>query len=511
MSFRDPADGIGRHNHGRPRQKFPSRDLRKRPMTQQSEINRTWTGASGRVANRAYPREFDLGMTMPGHPVKAKPSGIRMLDGRIETVPPPLPDGSVGGRFSSTINFRAVNHPAMRGTRSRRSTRLQPIYSQRWVAVPPDPEELLHFNPNTSVVPLTFVNKSKSFETAWSDQSNLYTPQVSQSSYLMIGQRITPRSKRNMEQEELQQFQKLGLKPAPELFFGRGFGTEPKTVRVRSLSQQLTATQVDTLKITHDSVEEEIVEEDERINEEAPTHNDNEDAVPQDDYIDAHPELDYVDDEEEERDHPNELSSGLAGWEGTVMESSMNAGDEGKKVLSLLRGVDDQPASLDVHTYQLREFYGAATDNAIQRLSEAFMHVDEAGVGKITVDALKFDVEKKFSPSTWELVAEILNLSPGNSVALREYIAALYVAELISSNRYSIGFASVDLSQWTNLCESFFNMDKEKCGRITLIELRSLLPGMSDEQWLVFNQTVALDDAPKISLFETLLAYPGLL
>ena len=41
---------------------------------------------------------------------------------------------------------------------------------------------------------------------------------------LLVGNQMTPRNRHNMEQEALLQFARLGLAPAPELYFGRGFG-----------------------------------------------------------------------------------------------------------------------------------------------------------------------------------------------------------------------------------------------------------------------------------------------
>ena len=58
--------------------------------------------------------------------------------------------------------------------------------------------------------------------------------------YMLVGQRVTPRSRRDMQLEELLRFEKLGLSPAPALFFGRGFAIEPRSIRLRALQRDPT-------------------------------------------------------------------------------------------------------------------------------------------------------------------------------------------------------------------------------------------------------------------------------
>lgn len=331
-----------------------------------------------------------------------------------------------------------------------------------------------------------------------------------------------------MEQEELQQFQKMGLKPAPELFFGRGFGAQAKTVRVRSLSQQFTPGQVgvDKLVINHDNDNNDDGDPSltdsgnvETIAEEVET-SDGPLSNEQDQFADARlqqdgddlSELDYMN-EKEPLDTLSESMSGLAGWEGTVMDSSLNAGegDDRKNVLSLLRGVDDQPQSLDVATYTLRELYGSAEDDVIQRLSQQFMLVDETGVGKITVEALQTDIESNFSSTTWDLVSNVLNVSGGHSIALREYITAVHVAEQVCLPTFAGSISGADIERWRPLSEAFFAADLNKTGLITVQTLRKLIPDVLEEQLQAALDSTTLMDHASIRLFDVLLMFPRLI
>eukprot|EP00041_Stephanoeca_diplocostata_P011524 m.190823 g.190823 ORF g.190823 m.190823 type:complete len:388 (-) comp18575_c0_seq1:61-1224(-) len=159
------------------------------------------------------------------------PVGVRMLDGGVERVAPPLPKGSAGGRFSSTVRFQEIRLPSMHGGFSRRSTRLKPIYSQRWVAIPP-PQEIV--SERTTAAPLMTTPLAQE----WEDSSRNIRFPVTQRlpGYLLMGNRMTPKCRKDLEQEELLQSQHLGLHPAPELYFGRGFSSEQRAVRLRRLN-----------------------------------------------------------------------------------------------------------------------------------------------------------------------------------------------------------------------------------------------------------------------------------
>lgn len=156
------------------------------------------------------------------------PIGVRMVDGATERAAPPLPKGSSGSRFSSTMRFQPVRLPTVPlSSTFRRGVRLQPIYSQRWLAIPPAEDELRNLS---HTAPLT----TSQFASSWDSQQLEMVP-VRQPGYLLVGQRMTPHSRRDMMQEELLHSERLGLAPAPELYFGRGFAGEPKSVRLRRL------------------------------------------------------------------------------------------------------------------------------------------------------------------------------------------------------------------------------------------------------------------------------------
>lgn len=480
--------------------KFPHREGRTRLQSRSGGRAKTWTGQSSRVANGSQPKHFinqDFDYSL-----STAPAGIRMADGRVEAMPPPLPDGAMGGRFSSTTSFRPVSHAAMRNQYSRRGTRLQPIYSQRYVAIPPEEDAaMLGTGQQMSGVAMTVLDKSRANTSrflgpAAAASIGVPPPRNGQPSMnvLLVGNQMTPRNRHNMEQEELLQFARLGLAPAPELYFGRGFGTEAKSIRLRQLqhkpsdrpgtSSLETLPPVDTsLAVTATNIE--AIDSSDPIAEEPAAEVSEDEAPPTSPAAEPEPEPTPAEEKAVENEGATsepEPEPDMGGWAGTVLDEAAKPTEDVPLDNKLLKNVDAQPVELDLYTYQLREIFGAADDETLAALNAVFMGLDEAGAGSISSEQLDAGVTSQFGAEGSRIVRTLLSIPATNAVSIREYIVCALVASKVTLPETLERYTGLGDAFNPETCESlrdmFYQRDANKTGKLDLAALREMLkPG----------------------------------
>lgn len=475
--------------------KFPNREGRTRLQSRsggRAKTSSTWTGQSSRVANGSQPRHFinqDFDYSL-----STAPAGIRMADGRVEAMPPPLPDGAMGGRFSSTTSFRPVSHAAMRNQYSRRGTRLQPIYSQRYVAIPPEEDASMRGGGQQmsgvamTVLDKSKVNSSRHLGPAAAASIGVPPPRNGQPSMnvLLVGNQMTPRNRHNMEQEELLQFARLGLAPAPELYFGRGFGTEAKSIRLRQLqhkpSDRPGTSSLETLppvdnSLAEPAVEIEVINSSDPIAEEPSLEDDAPPTSPA-----PEPEPAKADEEVVEEEVPSpvpEPQPDMGGWAGTVLDEPTSRTESVPLDNKLLKNVDAQPVELDLYTYQLREIFGAADDESLAALNAVFMSLDEAGAGSISTEQLEAGITSQFGSEGSRIVRTLLSIPATNTVSMREYIVCALVASKVTLPETLELYSGLGDAFTPETCEAlrdlFYQRDANKTGRLDLAALRETL------------------------------------
>eukprot|EP00035_Acanthoeca_spectabilis_P025728 m.459636 g.459636 ORF g.459636 m.459636 type:complete len:370 (-) comp21795_c0_seq1:94-1203(-) len=317
---------------------FPYREPRRVP-TRQARIVRETREASLPARPAGPSKEFKRAHTMP--------AALSLRTGQVAPEAPPLPKGAVGGRFSATTRFTQVRLPTVVGGRfdiSRRGARLQPVCSQRWVPMPPSPANN-HFRSPTSPNEPSFNVTTGLFPQTWDGASlplrdtvhsyNQRTPK-----YMLVGQQMAPKSRRDMQLEELLQYDQLGLSPAPALYFGRGFSSEPRSVRIRKLQKDTAEARELASRHSpegeHTSPPDVIVPEVERVNTPMETLSrgssleplspfavvpcvvDEGEAAPPEAPPESEPPAEIKEDDEVAEQH----EAAITGWEGTALDPS---------------------------------------------------------------------------------------------------------------------------------------------------------------------------------------------
>mmetsp|Transcript_12821 Transcript_12821/g.38485 ORF Transcript_12821/g.38485 Transcript_12821/m.38485 type:complete len:377 (-) Transcript_12821:282-1412(-) len=179
------------------------------------------------------------------------PAALNVTTGMLSEEAPPLPLGSMGGRFSASTRFAEIRLPTVAGGRpdiSRRGARLQSVCSQRWVPVAPPSVRHLGGGAveGAPLAPPSVSLTTGLFPQSWQDshaggRDAAHARAGRSPGYMLIGHQMTPKSRRDMQLEELLQYDRLGLSPAPTLYFGRGFSNEPRSVRIRKLQRDTEA------------------------------------------------------------------------------------------------------------------------------------------------------------------------------------------------------------------------------------------------------------------------------
>lgn len=451
---------------------------------------------------------------------RRQPTGLRMMDGTVLLDPPSLPKGSSGGRFSSTSHFKQIKLPSIYSPYGMglRGTRAQSISTGRYVVVPPMPDEAMAEVPPR---PLTVdVRGDASLTRRWDEevtslnraqllkaQARVHAPHRAKKSYMLCGNTVLLQSRRDMEEQELLRLEKLGLRPAPELYFGRGFGNEPRSVRLRQLQRAMSPT---AAAEAESAAAEAGSAPPVALNEEPepappvrlPQAEDTGSAAAADDAA-----------------APGDAAEALSGWEGTVMEGGDSAPASLKQQLRerLARHESGGDAAAQAE-FETRELQRAADDAQTTRLNDSFMALDLESASELPPDTLRAAIGDEHSADVVKAIELLVGPERfAKPAQLPTFVGLTSLATLMSGAgapeqalaAFNADDASASIAAMVR--DLFFLASSQADGAVTVEHARSLLfsgrGDAGDSVWAAF----AADQGAEVRLPALLAALPRLL